>query len=139
MKAKIFLCALTLCACVLGQTIYAGEYDMGIQHGIAVDTKIQNAQYIAVDKNRLINEFNKKQHSRYKDTAVQTPIETKYGIDLDNWTTPSAPRQNFRQTDGITFGNSRGLDMDIWRDNYQNLNGGVDARETQYIRDDFSE
>lgn len=132
MKTKILLSIVLVISCaVFGSKTYSELYNITPRSGINNETtSVRGAQYITVDKNRIVSEIPRGQR-------VKAGDEAKYNRDLEGWLAPKnsalAPSQ---REDGIRFGNGMGVDRDILRESDAMSNGTIDARQAHCIRED---
>lgn len=142
MNVKAFLCSIAVVFFVpFASDIFAQQGEVNVKTDASTNKIIpaENAEYIDVDNNRIINETDIRQQWKYKNCPVKTPEETKYDIDRDGWLEPEESREALKQHyDDIKFGRGMGVDMDILREYDADGNGSIDPREAQYIKEDTS-
>lgn len=122
----------------LASSILAQPYEVPVRTGIGTD---KNIVYIGVDRNRIINETDNRQQKNYKNQPVNPTDESKYKIDIENWVEPKEPSRSLSpRREDMQFGRGMGVDMDLVRDSdaFSSRGGAIDARESQYIREDIS-
>ncbi len=140
MNVKLFLCTAVVIFFVLfASDIFAQQSEVDVKTSASADkiTPAENAEYIDVDKNRVINETDIRQQWKYENYPVKTPEETKYDIDRDGWLEPEESKEALKQHhEGIKFGHGMGVDMDLLREYDADGNGSIDPREAQSIRED---
>lgn len=92
---------------------------------------IENINYIAVDKNRVINEIGKTQSMKSMDKV------NNYNRDLESWLEPQTQKRiSGQRKDDLEFARGMGVDADIQKSNDAFSNGAFDARQIQHIRED---
>lgn len=129
MKRIIILLFLVIVSACYTMSLFAQGYEPMIN----IDRSVSNegTRYIAVDKNRIVNNVSRGQ-------LVGSSNQSQYNIEVDSYTMPTHQELLALETrDNIKFGKGMGVDMDIIREVDATGIGSMDARQIDNIRQDL--